>query len=231
MCGSIQLKKDTLLTCNRALIFDMDGVLVHSNPAHREAWEVFNMRYGVETTQAMHERMYGKRNDEIIRDFFGDRLSPEEVTARGAAKERLYREMIAHRLENMLVPGLREFLEKHQDTPKAVATNAEPENVDFVLNGAGIRGYFDVIVDGHQVRNPKPHPEVYLRAASLLGVSPANCFVFEDSHSGVEAAIRAGMKVIGIRTTHGYLPSTSLSVDNFLSRDLATWLAAQRPRL
>ena len=86
--------------CRRmiALIFDMDGVIVDSNPMHREAWEVFNRRYGLETTQEMHERMYGKRNDEIVRDFFGDTLSEEEVAARGYAKEALYREMVAGRM-------------------------------------------------------------------------------------------------------------------------------------
>src|SRR5581483_3802664 len=103
----------------------MDGVLVDSNPIHREAWTVFNRRYGVETTEAMHQRMYGKRNDQIVRDFFGEDLSAEEVFARGAAKEQLYREMIANRLEEILVPGLRDFLERYENIPKAIATNAE----------------------------------------------------------------------------------------------------------
>ena len=62
-----------------ALIFDMDGVLVDSNPLHCQVWEVFNRRYGLETTPEMHERMYGKRNDQIVRDFFGSSLSEEEV--------------------------------------------------------------------------------------------------------------------------------------------------------
>ena len=70
-----------------ALIFDMDGVIVDSNPLHREAWILFNRRYGVETTDAMLQRMYGRRNDQIVRDFFGEGLPAEEVAARGAAKE------------------------------------------------------------------------------------------------------------------------------------------------
>src|ERR1044071_6540176 len=93
-----------------ALIFDMDGVIVDSNPAHKEAWEAFNLRYGLRTTEDMHQRMYGRRNDQIVRDFFGESLPEEEVVARGAAKEQLYREMIAGRVEEMLVPGIREFL-------------------------------------------------------------------------------------------------------------------------
>ena len=80
-----------------ALIFDMDGVLVDSNPMHRAAWESFNLRHSLVTTEAMHQRMYGRRNDQIVRDFFGDSLTEEEVAAHGRAKEALYREMIAEK--------------------------------------------------------------------------------------------------------------------------------------
>jgi beta-phosphoglucomutase len=209
-----------------AFIFDMDGVIVDSNPQHRLAWEAFNRRYGLETTEDMHRRMYGRRNDRIVRDFFGERLSEDEVAARGFAKEVLYREMIADRVESMLVPGLREFLDRHSDTPKAVASNAEPANVDFLLDRAGLRHYFRVVVDGHQIARPKPYPDIFLRAAGLLGVLPAECLVFEDSHSGVEAARAAGMKIIGLRTTEVNLPGVGLTIDNFTSGDLETWLAA-----
>jgi beta-phosphoglucomutase len=209
------------------LIFDMDGVLVDSNPVHREAWVVFNRRFGVETTDSMHERMYGKRNDEIIRDFFGQNLDADEVLLRGADKERLYREMIGGNLESILVPGLRPFLDAYRDVPMAVATNAEPANVDFLLDEAGLRPYFRAVVDGHQVENPKPYPDIYLRAAKLLEIAPANCIVFEDSFSGVAAALAAGMRVIGVSTTHVNLPGVSLTIDNFLNGGLTSWLAAQ----
>ena len=209
-----------------AFIFDMDGVIVDSNPLHRLAWEAFNRRYGLETTEEMHQRMYGRRNDQIVRDFYGEALSEEEVAARGFAKEALYREMAAGRLEAMLAPGLLEFLVKYQDVPKAVASNAEPANVEFVLDRAGLRQYFRVIVDGHQVKHPKPFPDIYLRAADLLGMPPRECLVFEDSHSGVEAGLAAGMMVIGISTTHGNLPGTCITIDNFTSGDLQEWLAA-----
>jgi len=175
----------------------------------------------------MHQRMYGKRNDQIIRDFFGETLSPEEVAARGAAKERLYREMIGGRLEEILVPGLRDFLDRYEAIPKAIATNAEPANVNFLLDRANLRRYFRVVVDGHQVTHPKPHPEVYLKAAEQLGRAPVDCIVLEDSHSGVEAARAAGMRVIGVCTTHDNLPGTAITVDNFVSGELAEWLAAQ----
>lgn len=210
-----------------ALIFDMDGVIVDSNPMHRESWAAFNRRYGMETTEEMHQRMYGRRNDQIVRDFYGDGMTAEEVDARGRAKEQLYREMMAGHTEEVLVPGLRAFLERHRDLPMAVASNAEPENVAFVLDEAGLNPYFQVVVDGHQVHDPKPHPDVYLRAAELLETEPANCIVFEDSHSGVAAALAAGMRVVGLCTTFVNLPGTTITIDNFLSGELESWLQAQ----
>jgi beta-phosphoglucomutase family hydrolase len=211
-----------------ALIFDMDGVIVDSNPLHRAAWAAFNRRYGLETTGAMLERMYGRRNDWIVRDFFGEDLSEGEVAARGAAKEEIYREMLASRIEDALVPGLRPFLELYRGAPTALATNAEPENVDFVLDRAGLRPYFRVVVDGHQVTHPKPHPEIYLRAATLLEAAPSNCIVLEDSHAGIAAARSAGMRVIGIGTTEVNLPGVDVMADNFCNGILTSWLRAQR---
>jgi beta-phosphoglucomutase family hydrolase len=211
-----------------ALIFDMDGVLLDSNRAHREAWIAYNRGFGVETTEEMVERMYGRRNDQIVRDFFGEALSVDEVARRGAEKERLYREMVAPQLEQMLVPGLRDFLEQYRDAAMAVASNAEPDNVSFLLDRAGLRPFFRVVVDGHQVSRPKPDPEIYFFAAERLKVDPKNAIVFEDSLSGVEAARAAGMRVIGLRTTYDSLPGTAISIDNFFSEDLRTWLVAQR---
>ena len=210
-----------------ALIFDMDGVIVDSNGMHRASWEAFNLRYGLETTEEMHQRMYGKRNDQIVRDFFGDAISVAEVDLRGRAKEQLYREMMAGHTEELLVPGLRDFLERHRDLPMAVASNAEPENVAFILDELRLRPFFRVLVDGHQVHNPKPHPDVYLRAAELLQVAPADCIVFEDSHSGAAAAVAAGMRVVGLRTTFDNLPGTLFTTDNFQNGELDSWLLAQ----
>ena len=208
-----------------ALILDMDGVIVDSNRWHRVAWAEYNRRHGIETDEAMQQRMYGKRNDDIVRDFFGAHLPDEEVHAHGAAKEHLYREMIRPALNESLVPGVREFLARHCGEPVGMATNAEPENVEFLIDEAGLRPYFRVLVDGHQVANPKPHPDIYLRAAELLDVPPRDCVVFEDSLPGIEAARAAGMAVIGLTTTHEVLPGVDLEIRDFTSPALEPWLA------
>jgi len=210
----------------KALLFDMDGVIVDSNPLHREAWVRFNALHGLETTEAMQQRMYGKRNDEIVRDFFGGALSAEEVFARGAAKEAIYRDMVGPLLPGALVPGVREFLQRHRDLPMGCATNAERANVEIVLRLGGVAEFFRVVVDGHQVSRPKPFPDIYLRAAELLGAAAEDCLVFEDSYAGVEAGLAAGMPVVALRTTHREFHGVALMVDNFLAPELEEFVTS-----
>src|SRR5258708_36803838 len=97
----------------------------------------------------------------------------------------------------------------------AVASNAEPANLDMVLDGAGLRSHFRVVVDGQQVDRPKPFPDVYLRAAALLGVSPRKCIVFEDSPAGVEAGRSAGMRGVGVPTHSAALRDVDLPIRDF----------------
>src|SRR5437867_7239950 len=115
--------------------------------------------------------------------------------------------MVAPRLAELLVPGVTRILQNRNGTAAGLATNAERANVDFVLDGVLIgnvplRNCFRAVVDGQQVSRAKPDPEIYLRVAALLRVDPRNCVVFEDSHTGVEAARSAGTRVVGLRTTH-----------------------------
>jgi beta-phosphoglucomutase len=213
------------MTNLQALIFDMDGVMVHSNPVHREAWEIYNRRFGLETTEAMHQRMYGKRNDQIIVDFFGAALTHDEIFRHGADKEALYREMMRPLLPGAFVAGLRGLIERHRNLSIGLGTNAEPPNVSFILEESGLGAHFQAVVDGHQVKNAKPAPDIYLEVARRLGIAPAHCVVFEDSFSGVAAALAAGMQVVGVRTTHPHFEGVALEIDNFNDPALEPWLA------
>lgn len=208
-----------------ALVFDLDGVIVDSMPTHTEAWRVYLRRCGVSCDDI--ERMHGRRNDDIVADFMGAHLSPAEVFAHGAAKEQLFREMISAELQSLLVPGVAEFIRRYHSAPLAVASNAEPANIDFTLDGAHLREYFKVIVNGMQVKNPKPFPDVYLKAADELGVAPENCIVFEDSPTGVQAARAAGTRVVGVET-HSPLEGVDLNVPDFRGRVLERWISEQR---
>jgi len=207
-----------------ALIFDLDGVIVDSNPVHLHVWERYLRQLGAPVAGALPDLMYGRRNDEIVRDLIGDHLSAEEIHAHGAAKEALYRQIMRPQLAQRLVPGIGEFLSRHAGVPMAVATNAEPANAEFVLRESGLKRYFLAVIDGQQVARPKPDPEIYLRAAELLGRSAADCVVFEDSAAGVRAARAAGARVVALTTTHASLPGASLLIEDFRSTRLEPWL-------
>jgi len=212
-----------------AFIFDLDGVVVDSMPLHAEAWRVYLERLGI-VIQDLDDRMHGGRNDELVRAFIAADLPPQAVFEHGAAKERLWREMMLPRLEEHIVPGVRAFLGRLAGAPCAVASNAEPANIEFVLEGADLRRHFQVVVDGHQVSRPKPWPDMYLRAAELLGTTPRNCVIFEDSATGIAAARAAGARVAGIGTHTMDLADVDLLVRDFRDPGLSQWLEQQQPR-
>src|SRR5882757_3365287 len=175
------------------MIFDMDGVLIDSMPLHVLAWERYLQRLGIEV-EDLERRMHGKRNSELVRDLIAADLPEDVIFRHGADKEQLFRDMLLEQeLSRTQIPGLLEFLERHKGEPMAIGSNAEPENIEFILERLGLRPYFPVTVNGMQVERPKPFPDIYLEAARRLGVEPKNCIVFEDSPTGVEAGRAAGM--------------------------------------
>jgi beta-phosphoglucomutase len=209
------------------MIFDLDGVLVHSMPLHTLAWERYLEGLGL-TVEDLERRMHGKRNPELVREFLGAHVSEEMAFEHGAAKERLFREMLSgDDLAQYRIPGLIGFLERHPDIPKAIGSNAEPENIDFVLEKFGLRKYFQVAVNGMEVKRPKPFPDIYLKAAEHLRVSPRKCIVFEDSPTGAQAGIDAGMRVVGVETTPTVFTGIDLQIKNFEDPRLETWLREQ----
>lgn len=213
-----------------ALIFDMDGVLVHSMPLHTLAWERYLAKLGI-TVENLEQRMHGRRNSELVRDLIDPNLPEDVVFHHGAEKERLFREMMtAGGLPQYVIPGVREFLDRYGDLPKAVASNAEPQNIDFVLDEFDLRAYFPITVNGMQVARPKPFPDVYLEAARQLNTPPAHCIVFEDSPTGVEAARAAGMRVVAVETTPTTFHGVQLEIKDFLDPALDPWMKEQLSR-
>lgn len=214
-----------------ALVFDLDGVIVDSNRVHSEAWRDYLRRCGREMREDFDVRMFGRRNDDIVRDVFGWDLGPAEVFRHGAEKEKMYREKMGPVLRAHLVPGVASFLERHRDMPMAVATNAEAANVDFVLGDSDLRKFFRAVVDGDQIERPKPDPEIYLRAAALLDVAPVNCIVFEDSKAGIEAARAACARVVAVNASEpgSELPQVEIRVRDFLDPGLEQWLSGLDP--
>jgi beta-phosphoglucomutase len=221
----------TVRTCSLpvglALVFDLEGVIVDSNQVHSESWREYLRRCGREVPEGFDLRMFGRHNDDIVRDVFGWDLEPAEVFRHGAEKEKIYREIMGPVLRDRLVPGVASFLERYRNVPMAVATNGEAANADFVLRAGGLRDYFRAVIDGGQVERPKPDPEIYCRAAERIGVLPASCIVFEDSATGVEAARAAGARVVAVNAAHptAELRQVEMSIRDFCDPGLERWLS------
>ena len=199
------------------VIFDMDGVIVHSNPTHKKAIQIFCEKYQKTVTDSvLEEKVYGRTNKEWIPEIFGD-IGADELKKLAGEKEQLFRDLFSP--EEHTVQGLHSFLNtlKTQKIPAAVATSAPVENADYILSRLSIREYFNAVLDSSHVTVGKPHPAIYLKASKALGKKPENCFVFEDSVSGVQAGLKAGTTVIGVTTTHSpdELAGCQLIIDNF----------------
>jgi len=203
-----------------AVLFDMDGVLVDSNPFHKIALKQFCKNHGIDLTEdQLREKIYGRANKDWIPNVFGA-IDPKLAKQYADEKEALFREIYQHDIRP--VDGLIDFLRllERAGISKAIATSAPRANVDFTLEKTGTQGYFKTILDEAFVTRGKPDPEIYLLTAQAVGLPPEQCVVIEDSLSGVKAGKGAGCKVIGITTTHTKeeLSETDMVIDNF--RDL-----------
>ena len=186
-----------------AAIFDMDGVIIDSNPFHKVALRQFCEKYGYSLSDdELRNRIYGRTNKEWITNLFGRVLEPSALARYAEEKESLFRELYKNDIQ--AVAGLEDFLIQLQqaEIPIAIGTSAPRSNVDFVLKHTGLEKYFSVILDESHVNHGKPNPEIYLKVAARLGYPNDRCLVFEDSLSGVESAQKSGSKVVGIETTH-----------------------------
>ncbi|HCZ34588.1 MAG TPA: HAD family phosphatase [Cytophagales bacterium] len=204
------------------VVFDMDGVIVDTNPYHKISLKQFCEKYGYHfTDEELIKRIYGRTNNEWITNLFG-KLPKERLLELGEEKEAMFRAIYKDAVEP--VAGLENFLKKltHQKIPNAIGTSAPRSNVDFILDNTGLRNYFPVILDQSHVEHGKPNPEIYLKTAQALNLPPAQTIVFEDSLSGIEAAQRAGARVVGVTTTHtpAELKHCDLVIPDFINLEL-----------
>lgn len=186
-----------------AAIFDMDGVIAHTNPYHAEAFKAFFIKHQVEfSDEDFAEHMYGKHNSYIMSHFFGRPIAGEELLLLESEKEALFREIYQHQVEP--VSGFLEFLDalKQNGFATGVATSAPRANMELIVGKLGLNPLMKSILASEDVTKHKPDPEIYLRSAENLGIPPTQCMVFEDSFSGITAGLEAGAKVIGVLTSH-----------------------------
>lgn len=184
------------------VIFDMDGVLVDSGAPHQRSWEILAQRHDVSITPDFFRGNFGRTSRDIVRRIWGNRIDERLVGQFDREKEEIYRELIADRVP--LMPGCRRLLERLRNAGFAlgVATSGPPENLELVLSEGLIASYFDAEVNGFEIAVGKPAPDCFLLAAARLAVPPESCVVVEDAPVGIQAAVAAGMRAIGLIGTH-----------------------------
>ncbi len=183
-------------TVIRAVLWDMDGVLVDTSSFHLEAWRELFEGEGKEISEDEFRRTFGLRND-TPNGFLGN-LPPQKVAELSRRKEEIFRAKIGGRIVPM--PGVSALLEKLRRAEKkmAVVSSAPRKNVETILRSLKIDDSFDVIIAEEDASRGKPDPQGYLLAAQRLGAKPSECVVVEDAPGGVEAAKRAGMRCLGL---------------------------------
>ena len=215
-----------------ALIFDLDGTLVHNMPVHNKALEDTLAEAGIQLPVDMTEFInstYGKKVTEVFRGILGTRATESDVIYWSERKEALYRERFARWREPM--PGLLPLLEQARNLglPMAVASASPPENISFILDELNLNTYFKAVFSGHDIQHGKPNPEIFLKSAREMRVEPADCLVFEDGLHVIEAARRADMDSVLITTTLdprevAGQPHVICAVPDFTHLDLLTLL-------
>ena len=195
--------RPTIHPCPPAgVIFDMDGVLCDTRMFHFQAFQELCLRSGRTLSEEEFRPLFGMGNGELIPKLFGDSIAPQFVREYADWKEARYRQLIGGRVEPM--PGVRGLVHrlKGMGLPAAVASSAPRANVEQILEGAGLREFFQAVLAQEDVSRHKPDPEVFLAAADRLQLDPRTVWVLEDSHHGIQAGRAAGMTVLAVASTH-----------------------------
>ena len=186
-----------------AAVFDWDGVILDSSRHHEESWERLARETGKILPAGHFRKGFGRRNIEIMRDMLGWSQDLGEIDRLSRRKEELYREVVEDWGIDPL-PGVKTWLERLAEAgiPSGIGSSTEEKNVRLGLDKLGLSGLFQTAVTAEHVQRGKPAPDVFLEVARRLGTHPERCVVFEDAPAGVEAGKAAGMKVVGVTTTH-----------------------------
>ena len=201
----------------RGLLFDLDGVLVNTNPLHCQAWKELAQELGIPFTTEDYEAFLGISRAQCLELLLqkGNRsFSPQEKIRLCDRKNDRYRELIGGLTPAALLPGVPEFLRAARAEGYRIGLGSVSKNAGFLLQRLEIGPLFDAVIDGTQIVKGKPDPEVFLKGARALNLLPEQCVVFEDSAAGIEAAHRGGMKAVGIGTSQR-LPEAELTAPGF----------------
>lgn len=185
----------------KAIIFDLDGVICHTDEYHYLAWKSVADSLSIPFDREINNRLRGVSRMEsldIILEKYNGRLSKVEKEELAAQKNELYKQYLTRMSEKDLSSEVKDTLDTLRAKGLLLAIGSSSKNTGFILKQIGLDGYFDAVSDGNNIKKSKPDPEVFLKAAAFLSMDPADCLVIEDAVSGAEAGHRGGMKVAAV---------------------------------
>jgi beta-phosphoglucomutase len=211
----------------RAVLFDLDGVLVSTDEYHYRSWKKLSKEEGFDFFD--HEFNHKFRGVarmecvEIITKASGKHYTPEQKQELADRKNKYFADSLSTVTTEVLLPGALSTLQELKKRGIKVAVASNSRNAKTIIEQSKIKDFLDTIVDGYDIKNSKPDPEVFLLAAKNVGIPPSECLVVEDAVAGIESARRAGMKALGIGTKER-LPNvdvvipdlSAISVDDLL---------------
>ncbi len=185
----------------KAVIFDLDGVICHTDKYHYEAWKVVADKLEIQFDEEINNRLRGVSRMEsldIILENYNGTLSAEEKLNLAEEKNTIYRKLLENMSTSDLSEEVKNTLESLREKGLKLVIGSSSKNAVFILKQIGLGDFFDGISDGNNITNSKPDPEVFIKAADMVSISPEECLVVEDAIAGVEAAHRAKMNSCAI---------------------------------
>lgn len=212
----------------KALIFDLDGVIVDTAHYHFVAWQRLARELGIDFTEKDNERLKGvsrMRSLEIILEIGNRQMSESEKERLATRKNAWFVEYIQNVKPDEIFPGVKQMIQTCKAAGFKVALASSSKNARTVLRNLKVEDLFEGFVDGNMITHSKPNPEIFLKAAAQLGVEPQHCVVFEDAEAGVEAALAAGMKCVGVGSPENVGKANQIvkNTADFKLADLARW--------
>ena len=185
----------------QGIIFDLDGVICHTDKYHYQAWKKLSDKLGIYFDETINNRLRGVSRMEsldIILEKDSSGLTKEEKAAYAEEKNQYYRELLKEMNSDDLSDEVKDTLNQLRERGYQLAIGSSSKNAGFILERIGLKGFFDAVSDGNNITNSKPDPEVFLKAAQFLGLDPKDCLVVEDARAGLLAAVNGNMDCAAI---------------------------------
>ena len=190
----------------KAVIFDLDGVIVSTDDCHYRAWKKMADEEGIYFDREINNRLRGvsrMTSLDIVLERADKEYSESEKLALAERKNNYYKELICELTPNDILPGAMETLEKLKENGIKIAIGSSSKNTPIILKQIGLDNFFEAVSDGNNITHSKPDPEVFLKAAEMLKIAPEDCMIVEDADAGIEAGKRAGMKTLSVQGAKG----------------------------